>query len=149
MRNSLLFILTEYMFGIGFDPYCADGPDRAEILAGSAARAPVLEYRRNLQRGFVVGIQGDHHYGSRRAVAGAVAAADPIADRQAVVPVPYGPAYAHCRFLFASQREYRPGGAEFAARRAFRAAPAFLIRRIRLHKVLRVKRRAKNPVGAV
>ena len=67
---------------------------RTQILARSTAYAPLCINDRNLQRCGVFVVGRHHQYGSRRTVAGAVAASHAVGNGYAVFLDPYGMAYA-------------------------------------------------------
>lgn len=65
-----------------------------QILACSATDATLGVDNWNLGRFVVLGIHVHHHYGSRRTMAGTVAAAHSVGHRQTVFLYPHGMTYA-------------------------------------------------------
>ena len=67
-----------------------EGAGRTEVLAGTATDATLGVDNGYLHRMLVGGITGHHLDGSRRTMAGAVAALHPVGQRNTVFPDPYG-----------------------------------------------------------
>ena len=108
---------------------------RAEVLTGTAADAFVLIYGRHFDgavRAFVV----DHHDGSCRAMAFAVAATHAIGQYDTVVLDPHGVTDMLHGLFFPCDRFDGTGRAYLATTGAFGAAIAALKRHRGLHEVL-------------
>ena len=82
----------------------AEGAGRAQVLTCSAADAAFCIDDGDLGRAFVAFDGGHHLYGSRRAVAGTIAAWLAIGERYAVFLYPYGMSYLRGRLVFACDR---------------------------------------------
>ena len=122
---------------ISFHINRAERSGRAEVLAGAAADAFVFVHGRDLHRSvrtFVV----YHLDGSRRAVTGAVAAADAVGEHHAVLLDPYGMTDMDAGLLFPCDGLDGTGRADLAATRAFGATVAALKRHRGLHEVHQV-----------
>lgn len=75
---------------ISLNIYRTERTRRTQILACSATDATLGVDNWNLGRLVVLGIHVHHHYGSRRTMAGTVAAAHSVGHRQTVFLYPHG-----------------------------------------------------------
>ena len=87
---------------VSFHIYSAEGTCRTEVLACAAANAFLCVYCRNLHP--IVGLH--HRNCSGRAVAGTVAAFNPVCERNAVCFHPDGVAYLDGGFFRCVDRSY-------------------------------------------
>ena len=112
----------------------AERSGRAEVLAGAAAYAFILVHGRHLHcavRAFVV----YHLDGSRRAMTGAVAAADAVGQHHAIVLDPHGMPHMDICLLLTGNGLDGTGRADLAATCAFGTAIAALKRHRGLHEM--------------
>ena len=125
----------------------AERSGRAEVLTGTAADALVFVHGRHFYctvRTFVV----DHRYGSSRAVAGTVAAADAFSGCYAILLNPHGMANMLHGFLFSRDGFDGTSRTDLAATCAFGTTVAALKRHDGLHEVLEICGGAQNIVRA-
>ena len=125
----------------------AERSGRAEVFAGTAADASVFVHGRHLHlsvRAFVV----YHLDGSRRAVTGAVAAADAVGEHHAVLLDPYGMTHMDAGLFLTCDGFDGTGGADLTTTRTFRATVAAFKRHRRLHEVHQIRGRTQHVVGA-
>ena len=133
--------MTFYIYG-------AKRPGRAEVLAGSAAYAPLGINRRN-PRGIFPGRVGFNHRDSPNGtVSGAIPALHPVSKRQAIFSNPHRVAYLYGGFLLFSDSLNSSRRAHFGAFGALRSAVTILVRGFRLHQGLESGRRPQNLVRA-
>ena len=123
----------------------ADGPGRAQVLAGAAADAHGLVHDR---AGEAVLIVLDHPDGAGGAVAGAVAAGCPVL-RDAQRAVHLGRTHMVLRLLFLGDFQDGPRGAHLGAAGALRPAVAALVGHLGLHEMLQVRGGTKDAVRAL
>ena len=114
---------------------------RTEVFAGTTADAFVLVHGRHLMAFIVY-----HLDGTRRAVAGTVAAADAVGEHHAVFLNPYGMTHMDTGLFLTCDGLDGTGGADLAATRAFGATVAALKRHRGLHEVRQVGGRTQNIV---
>ena len=122
---------------------------RAEVLAGAAADAAALVHGGYLQGCRIVRILGNHHDGSDRAVAGAVAAGNAVAFDDAQAAVDRRRTDVEGRLLLRGEGLDGTGGADLGALDAFGAAVAAFITHLRLHEMRQVHGRTQHVVRAV
>ena len=124
----------------------AERSGRAEVLAGAAADAFVFVHGRHLHRSvrtFVV----YHLDGSRRAVTGAVAAADAVGKHYAVLLDPYGMTDMDAGLFLTCDGLDGTSGTDLAATRTFRVTIAALKRHRALHEMHQVGGGTQDIVG--
>ena len=125
------------MHFITFNINRAERSGGAEVLAGAAADAFVFVHGRHLHRSvrtFVV----YHLDGSRRAMAGTVAAAHAVGEHYAIVFNPYGMTHMDAGLFLTCDGLDGTSGTDLAATRTFRATIAALKRHRGLHEVHQV-----------
>lgn len=132
-----------------FMPLYVDGTEwlgRTKILARSATDATALVDGRELRRVLILRICRNHHDGSRRTVAGAVAAFHTIGEDDAVLLRPHCMTNLYARLILLLDRLDGTGRTNLAASVALWSAVATFIRHRRLHQLHQVCARAKYVV---
>ena len=132
-----------------FVPLHVDGTEwfrRTEILARSASDATAQVDGRELWRSLVVRVCRNHHDGSRRTVAGAVATFHSIGEDDAILLRPHRMTYLNARFIFLLDRFDGTGRTNLAASVALWSAIASLIRHRWLHQVHQISARTEHVV---
>lgn len=126
----------------------ADGTGGAEIFACAATDAARLDDGGDAKRLGVGGVLEYHAYGTHRAPASAVAAADALSLHDAEVTVHPGEADLVRGLFFRGDRQYGSGRADLGALRALGPAVATLVAHLRLHQAVKIRRRTQDAVGA-
>lgn len=134
-----------------FVAFYMDGAERlcrTEVLACSATDASAHIYGRELESVLVVLVDWHHENGSRRTVAGTVAAFHFIRKDDAVLLRPDGMTNLDCRFVFLLDRLDGTGRTNLAASVALWSAVSTLIRKGWLHQMHQVSRWSEHIVRA-
>lgn len=121
---------------------------RTEVLACSATDASAHIYGRELESVLIAFVDRHHDDGSRRTVAGTVAAFHSIRKDDAVLLRPDGMANLNSRFVFLFDRLDGTGRTNLAASVALWSAISTLIRQGRLHQMHQVCRWTEHIVRA-
>ena len=125
---------------------CTERTCRTEVFARAASDATFNVHHRNLRRIRLLRIRGHHRDGSRRAMAGTVAAIYPIGERHTVLFYPHGMTNLNSRLICRSDFQYRTCRTDLRTFGAFRPAIAPFIRGLGLHQRRQFRRGPKHPV---
>ena len=124
----------------------AKRPGRAEVLAGSAAYAPLGINLRNPWGIFPGRVGFNHRDSPDRTVSGAIPALHPVSKWQAIFLNPHQVAYLYGGFLLLGYLLNGPAWTYFGADSTFWPAVALLVGRLRLHQVLKSGGRSQHVV---
>ena len=117
-----------------FNVYCRERLRRTEILAGSAADAPLLIHCRDAEGSFIFRIEFHQFDCPDRTPARTVAATDPVSLHDAIVKIDDCVTDLCRGFLFPGDFKNGIVGADLGTSGAFRTAESPFVRHFRLHK---------------